>query len=649
MIYKPLNSDPVSDPFRLLLLQPSADVESQIVCTLEHASIAKCRQDSIEPYISLSYVWGNIISSTPIFVDDYPLQITRNLECALRSIRDDSRIVRLWIDAICINQVDPDEKAAQVQQMGSIYRCAYQTIIYLGESDERSEYIFGQVNAMLDPNTDHGVDWDADKFNDVVTHWHWFERVWVLQELVVSRDPWIQCGRQKIQWESLFHLEFASIDRKVRQAKILGTSGPESWVTKMQNIRECFQLTKPTYQKRPSTHAFWSTMLDVLVARRGMKAKQCLDMIYAHLGIATGCGSMLLNEVQQEVKVDYTVSKRQLYINVAKSLYAEGGRILGMVEEEDPSVRVQRNGLPSWVPDWTVHRGHKWHTTRDDLDRLHGQDEAAILTEGDVQTPELVHIGTEDLCVLKQPEFGIVTAIGQPLDLSVFSHKENVNAWDEYFPHDFDKQDLCPERSLAVFKGYIQYMGLPDTIWQAFETPVDGQTPLQRDKACLNRALSLNNIYTLPDQQRTKIHPFTVIALIHLHVITWWDLATPNLSEGFEEWHSAFQGRRFCAIKPKTNARFDFSYHTGLAPGFVKVDDEIHLLEHHIHRPPLFVAFRRDENGDVAAVDGGRSILVGKCHFFVQVPIKWLGTNLPTIANERLKERMKLKESLSQE
>ena len=34
----------------------------------------------------------------------------------------------------------------------------------------------------------------------------WFTRVWVFQELLLSRDPWLQCGSQRIRWGELHNL-----------------------------------------------------------------------------------------------------------------------------------------------------------------------------------------------------------------------------------------------------------------------------------------------------------------------------------------------------------------------------------------------------------------------------------------------------------
>ena len=44
-----------------------------------------------------------------------------------------SRVV--WIDAICINQTDIEERSQQVEMMGLIYSKAVRNLIWLGEED----------------------------------------------------------------------------------------------------------------------------------------------------------------------------------------------------------------------------------------------------------------------------------------------------------------------------------------------------------------------------------------------------------------------------------------------------------------------------------------------------------------------------------
>lgn len=64
-------------------------------------------------YKSLSYVWGLELCETPVSYNGCALQITENLDVALRHLRFEDKERFLWIDALCIDQL-----------MSHIYRSA---------------------------------------------------------------------------------------------------------------------------------------------------------------------------------------------------------------------------------------------------------------------------------------------------------------------------------------------------------------------------------------------------------------------------------------------------------------------------------------------------------------------------------------------
>ncbi|KAH0565027.1 hypothetical protein GP486_001579 [Trichoglossum hirsutum] len=105
-----------------------------------------CLDDaSKEPYEALSYVWGDQSITRPIVVDGQEIQVTANLEAALRHIRKPDRTVVIWVDAICINQGDNAEKSHQVSMMHDIYRNCSQKELAYGQPNEvlqRSPEIF---------------------------------------------------------------------------------------------------------------------------------------------------------------------------------------------------------------------------------------------------------------------------------------------------------------------------------------------------------------------------------------------------------------------------------------------------------------------------------------------------------------------------
>lgn len=152
--------------------------------------------------------------------------MTTSLECALRHLRDERRVLRLWADGICISQADDEEKAKQVEQMGKIYQCAHHTVIFLGKCDEAAEsVVFEALQHCKEeaPKIEEGLPERAFK----QLFWRpWFYRVWALQELVLSRDQWVQLGTIRFSWSRL--CEFARfMKRKVLPQTLSAISSRE--------------------------------------------------------------------------------------------------------------------------------------------------------------------------------------------------------------------------------------------------------------------------------------------------------------------------------------------------------------------------------------------------------------------------------------
>ncbi len=82
---------------------------------------------------ALSYVWGDATQLIPILVDGKLFLATRNLFQALHSFRKNSVVPGfLWVDAICINQQDVEERNHQVALMTQLYGQAEKVRIWVG-------------------------------------------------------------------------------------------------------------------------------------------------------------------------------------------------------------------------------------------------------------------------------------------------------------------------------------------------------------------------------------------------------------------------------------------------------------------------------------------------------------------------------------
>lgn len=79
---------------------------------------------------------GDLSASNPIILGGFPFNITSNLESALRHLRHRDRPRVLWIDSLCINQDDHEEKGWQVDLRGSIFENCSIGLMWLGNRSE---------------------------------------------------------------------------------------------------------------------------------------------------------------------------------------------------------------------------------------------------------------------------------------------------------------------------------------------------------------------------------------------------------------------------------------------------------------------------------------------------------------------------------
>jgi len=111
------------DYIRLLHIEKGED-PAPIRCKLSQVSVK-----SPPAYEALSYVWGDPEEKCMITWNNEQVPVTRNLYTALPflRLRDGERV--MWIDAVCINQNDEQERSQQVRIMGKIYKQASQVIV----------------------------------------------------------------------------------------------------------------------------------------------------------------------------------------------------------------------------------------------------------------------------------------------------------------------------------------------------------------------------------------------------------------------------------------------------------------------------------------------------------------------------------------
>lgn len=147
LLYYPLN--PSACEIRLLGLLPGKAAEP-IQCTIEVVSL-----NANPLYEALSYVWGDSANRKDINVGGQRCDVTFNLEAALQRLRDECKTRILWVDALCINQDDVEEKGFQIPLMWRIYSGAVAVVAWLGNSTPLIDVAITWVTRIEDVTWDH--------------------------------------------------------------------------------------------------------------------------------------------------------------------------------------------------------------------------------------------------------------------------------------------------------------------------------------------------------------------------------------------------------------------------------------------------------------------------------------------------------------
>lgn len=122
---------------RVLALQPAQYHQDNLKASIVQYDRTTIYMGSDTMYEAILYTWGNPSTSHTISIDETErLPITSNVDIMLRYFRETSAARRLWVDTICLNQLEDVERTIRVRIMGAIYRVASKVRIWLGEADQ---------------------------------------------------------------------------------------------------------------------------------------------------------------------------------------------------------------------------------------------------------------------------------------------------------------------------------------------------------------------------------------------------------------------------------------------------------------------------------------------------------------------------------
>lgn len=387
--YSPLEN---SRTIRLLeLFQETDGFHSPIICKIHHVSL----DDETVQYRALSYCWGEPIKTQTICINGKTIFVTINLQNALRRLRTnyfcccdlvcecsespwypetiDKHFTSprlLWIDALCINQEDIEERGQQVSLMKEIYQRAGEVTVWLGEEGDdtvpalRLLCGLGEIAPLQEAKTliAHVVQneifrnyWSA--LGDFLGR-PWWNRVWILQEILLAKRARIICGRWLVNWLDIFSAVLTFMDCQDYMDEIAEANISDQ-PKELQSFRWKAGVLTHFRLPDPADPAVFKDFLNISKNRDSSDPR---DKIYGFLGIMEHLSGRCF------LKVDYTISVCELYMQVCLVLWQETKSLdfLSMVERN----RIQNPNrgiipaLPSWTPDWTV-RTNQYPILRD--------------------------------------------------------------------------------------------------------------------------------------------------------------------------------------------------------------------------------------------------------------------------------------------
>ncbi|KAJ4138639.1 hypothetical protein NW768_002489 [Fusarium equiseti] len=383
-IYEQL--DIAHNEIRLLTLHSATDDSDQIRCSLSHVPLDPADGSAPPVYEALSYVWGEPVFSEPILLNDQQFTITSTLKYALSCLRYKTEPRILWVDAVCINQSDIEERNQQVALMREIYSRCERDIAWIdpfiggnftsahladkrvrrGAEDAVKEGMeLMQEIAAKNPETLKEMQ-DKEVTDGYILKYgrHYFlravfvtptiwERLWVMQELSLAPRLTLVCKDAELDWDCLSVL---LKDEPYFDAFHIYRGHAFDYLPVLGEIFVQVKLIEDQRRLSRRTRPAQSRLMDVLTRFREMESTDPRDKIYGLLGLVTE---------DHGIKIDYTKSAGELYQETTMTLINLAGNLDILCQspfesdaEHQALRQAQQNSMPSWVAEFSAKHRH---------------------------------------------------------------------------------------------------------------------------------------------------------------------------------------------------------------------------------------------------------------------------------------------------
>jgi hypothetical protein len=308
--YEKLRYEQLSEKRSIRLLQLSRSFPfGPVKCELSIHRI-----DSRPSYEAISYTWGDPSQSRSVIINGYKLEVNSNAFDILQDRATFLRTRKIWIDSICINQVDKEEKSVQIPLMREIYSRASRVLVWLGSqpdsriamgfiSNLNRRLRFGglqgpELKTILEIGS-KSPNWRA--LFSLLNHQYW-TRSWIIQEIAVAEPVHISYGGSILTWEY-----FASTIEMLTTQDVGSLFIPSTPVTApRQRLRvpirgtDCIRLIsriRSTVQRESCME-----LVELLQSTSRSDVTEAKDKIFALLGIADPAAQNSLSRIYNKCK-----------------------------------------------------------------------------------------------------------------------------------------------------------------------------------------------------------------------------------------------------------------------------------------------------------------------------------------------------------
>lgn len=192
--HRPLQSN------SLRLLRPVTIEHDHLAFEISHHP-----HEAAPPYTAVSYTWGNNPPTEQVCINERSFRIRVNLWSCLHYLGNAVKFGNvpwkyLWVDAICIDQNNDQERNAQVRLMDQIYRNAIAVSVWLG-LPPMPEFVRLELDNYRKPiktYEEEVFDW-FDSIENLANRPYW-SRFWVIQECLLGKRVDLYCGNTCMDW-----------------------------------------------------------------------------------------------------------------------------------------------------------------------------------------------------------------------------------------------------------------------------------------------------------------------------------------------------------------------------------------------------------------------------------------------------------------